>query len=146
MIIRNKKDILNPNYNIHEHPDNMELENWLSWLHIAKYEVIRDIGELELELDKLKYDLELLRKKIFLSLDSKDYPTIKAKKMVAEGRDDVSELKKDIFKKKCELEALNKRKNRYIGRDCIVNKMASVRADTSISEEIEWNVRQSRRR
>jgi hypothetical protein len=147
MIIRNKRDILNPNYTINEHPDNTELENWLSWLHIAKYNVKSNMINLEYELDQLELELKLLRTNIFLSLDSEDYPTIKAKKSIIENRIDVIELKDKITNKTYEIESLNKINNRYINRDCMVNKLANMRAYTSNFEEnIEWTVRQNRRR
>ena len=145
MIPKNDKDILNFRNTISKHPDDIELDIWLSRMHYPIYISSMKIAEYKKKLSELEFKLSCLESDIFLSLKREDYPTLKAMKMVVKGREEVKNLKREIESAKYDLAISEMELSKYKGRNITIHILAANRANTSnYQENIDWTVRQRR--
>jgi len=141
MIPKNEKDILNFRNTISKHPDDTELDIWLSWMHYPIYISNIKVINCKKKLSELESKLSYLESNIFLSLNRKDYSTIKAMKTVVKGREEVKNLKREIESAKYDLKVSEIELSRYKGRNMTVHLLAKHRSQTSnYQENIDWRV------
>jgi len=142
MIPINEKDVLNFKNTINKHPDNTELDVWLSWIHYPIQLSLEEMAEKERDVDNLEFELSTLESTIFLSLKKEDYATKRAMKAVVSGREDVKSLKRQIEKSKYELKISEMKNGKYKNRNRTVHMLSSNRSKTSnFQENIDWTVR-----
>lgn len=142
LIPLNEKDVLDFRNTISRYPDDNELNIWLSWMHYPIYITAKEIAENKKKLLELEFKLSCLESNIFLSLNKEDYPSLKTRKTVVKGRDDVIKLKKEIETCEHELTISEIKFSKYKKRNITIQILAANRANTSnYQENIDFIVR-----
>lgn len=135
MIPLNEKDVLNFKNTISKYPDDTELDIWLSWMHYPIYISSIEVAENKKKLLELEFKLSCLECNVFLSLSKEEYPGIKLRKTIVKGREEVTNLKKEI--KECEnnLKISELKLSKYKSRNITIQILAANRANTSNYQE-----------